>query len=63
MKLSTRDNKHFKEVFIMKFKKLISLFLAGVMALSMAACGDQNKVAGTDLGDKLGCYAVPLLFL
>ena len=37
----------------MKFKKLISLFLVGVMALSMAACGDQNKVAGTDLGDKL----------
>ena len=37
----------------MKFNKLISLFLAGVMALSMAACGDQNKVAGTDLGDKL----------
>lgn len=38
----------------MKFKKLISLLLAGVMTLSMAACGgSQNKVAGTELGDKL----------
>lgn len=38
----------------MKFKKLISLLLAGVMTLSLAACGgDQNKVAGTELGDKL----------